>query len=272
MGITMDFADNVTYGASDLNSLRCALATKGVLPEESSSCKVILGEEDGTVKISSGQALFSDGSRCYVDIEGVTLSVIGTSYVYFSRQENSVAVRTSSALPTGGNTVLLAKVTVASSGINITDMREYTVLKIPSCTVNTYDEFILKKKFNDAAVKSYDSSASLKSGTWCKVHEFEVSNQNYRYVCLFDNEEEVQYKSFLAWGDLNSGKYWSSYTTFSNGESTLAYGIDEIILYQNSTSTKRIRFVKNGSKVEVYYYSTVAGDLSYEFDGQIRFA
>lgn len=270
MGIVMDFADNVTYGASDLNSLRCALATKGILPEEANSCKAVLGQQSGTVKICAGQALFSDGARCKVDSDGVTVSITDTCYLYFSRQEDKTEVKTSGSLPSGGNTVLIAKATISSSGISLTDMREYTVLKIPSCTVNTYDDFILKKNFNDAAVKSYDPASSLTSGVWRKVHEFDVSNHNYHYVCLFDNALETQEKSFLAWGDLTKGKYWSAYGR--DGENTLEYGVDEIILYQTLTTTKRIRFVKNGAKIEVLYYSTVPNNLSYYFDGQIRFA
>lgn len=272
MGIKMDFADNVVYGASDLNSLRSALATKGVLPEEASSCKVVKGDTDGIVKVCSGQALFADGSRCEIDIEGTTLSISDSAYIYLSRQENDTEVRSSSVMPTGGNIVLLARAEVSSSGIVLTDMREYTVLKIPSCTVNTYDEFVLKKKLNDAAVKSYDSSSTLRFGTWCKVHEFDVQNQNYRFVCLFDNAEEIQNKAFLAWGNLETGKYWSSYTDIDTGENNLEYGIDEIVLYQTSSSTKRIRLKKQGSKIEMYYYSTVSGNLNYEFDGRICFA
>ncbi len=269
MGIVMDFADNVTYGASDLNSLRCALATKGVLPEESNACKAVLGEQDGTVKICAGQALFSDGSRCSVDEAGVTLTVKDTCYIYFKKQENSVEVMSSASLPTGGDTVLLAQATVASKGITLTDMREYTVLKIPSCTVNTYDEFILKKNFNDAAVKSYDSTASLTAGKWCKVHEFDISNQNYKHVCIFDNAEKVYNKVFLAWGNINTGKYWTAYTV--DDTSTLEYGIDEIVLYHDYKSTRRIRFVKNGAKVEIHYYCTMS-QLPYYFDAKIYFA
>ena len=193
MGIVLDFADNVTYGASDLNSLRCALATKGVLPEEASSCKVVLGEQDGTVKICAGQALFSDGARCSVDEAGVTLTVKDTCYIYFKKQENGVEVMSSGSLPSGGNTVLLAMATVSTTGITLTDMREYTVLKIPSCTVNTYDDFILKKKFNDATVKSYDPAASLTSGEWHKVHEFDVS----MFACLI-MPKILMTRSFLA--------------------------------------------------------------------------
>ncbi len=269
MGIILDFADNVTYGASDLNSLRSALATKGVLPEMSSSCKAILGEQEGTVKICAGQALFSDGSRCNVDEAGVTITVKDTCYIYFKKLENSVEVMSSGSLPTGGDTVLLAQATVATAGITLTDMREYTVLKIPSCTVNTYDEFILKKNFNDATVKSYDPSASLTIATWHKVHEFDVSNQNYKYVCVFDNAEKVNNKVFLAWGDINKGKYWTSYTV--DNTSTLEYGIDEMILYHDYTGTRRLRFVKNGAKIEIYYYCTL-GQLSYYFDAKVRFA
>ena len=274
MGISMDFADNVTYGASDLNNLRCALATKGVLPEESTACKAVLGSQSGTVKVCGGQALFSDGARCAIDAEGVVVTVSSTCYLYLSREEDSAQVKTSGSLPSGGNTVLLAKATVSGSAITLTDMREYTVLKIPSCTVNTYDDFILKKNFNDAAVKSYDSSLSLTSGVWCKVHEFSVSNNNYSYVCLFDNAEEAGDKRFLAWGNLTSGKYWCSYVSSASSpeEAELVFGGDDIVLYQNLTSTKRIKFVKNGGKVEIWYYSTVNHNLSFYFDAQIRFA
>lgn len=269
MGIVMDFADNVTYGASDLNSLRGALATKGVVPEASSSCKAMLDEQEDTVKICAGQALFSDGSRCSVDESGITLTVQETCYIYFKKQENGVEVMSSGSLPSGGDTVLLAQATVSTTGLTLTDMREYTVLKIPSCTVNTYDDFILKKNFNDAAVKSYDPSASLTGGKWCKVHEFDVSNQNYKYVFLFDNAEAVNDKAFLAWGDIDKGKYWSAYTQGSTDE--LEYGIDEIILADSITSTRRIRFVKQGDKVELYYFCTMS-QLSYYFDAQVRFA
>ncbi len=269
MGIILDFADNVTYGASDLNSLRCALATKGVLPEATSSCKAILGEQDGTVKICAGQALFSDGSRCSVDEAGVTVTVNDTCYIYFKKQENGVEVMSSGSLPSGGNTVLLALATVSTTGITLTDMREYTVLKIPSCTVNTYDDFVLKKNFNDATVKSYDSADSLTFGKWHKVHEFDVSNHNYKYVCLFDNAQNSYDKAFLAWGNIDTGKYWTAYTT--DDISTLEYGIDEIVLYHDYTGTRRIRFVKNGAKVELYYYCTMS-QLSYYFNAKVCFA
>ncbi|MDY4977189.1 MAG: hypothetical protein SO147_09885 [Clostridia bacterium] len=274
MGISMDFADNVAYGASDLNSLRCALATKGVLPEESTACMAVLGSQNKTVKICGGQALFSDGARCSIDAEGVSVSVTDTCYLYLSREEDGAQVKTSGSLPSGGNTVLLAKAEVSGNTVSLTDMREYTVLKIPSCTVNTYDEFILKKNFNDAAVKSYDSSKSLTSGVWCKVHEFSVNNQNYKHVCLFDNAETVENKRYLAWGNLNSGKYWCSYVSSltSEEEVDFVYGGDEIVLYQTLTSTKRVRFVKSGAKIEIWYYSTVKNNLPFYFDAQIKFA
>lgn len=266
MGILMDFADNVTYGASDLNSLRCALATKGVLPEESTACKVIAGEQENTVKICGGQALFSDGARCEIDQEGVTLHITDSCYVYLKRQENTVEAMSSGALPSGGDTVLLAQVTVSTQGLEITDMREYTALKIPSCMVNSYEEFYLKKKFNDAAVKSYDPSASLSYGIWCKVHELDVSNYHYRYIMLFDDSADLSNKRFLAWGNLDTGKYWTSHKT--SGESELEYGIDEIVLYQQDFYTKRIRFVKNGSKIELWYLSK-SQSLPYDFYGHI---
>ena len=54
-------------------------------------------------------------------------------------------------------------------------------------------------------------------------------------------------------------------------KSSLEYGVDEIILYRSLTGTRRIRFVKNGAKVDLYYYCSMR-QLSYDFNAQIRFA
>lgn len=131
MAYKVDFLDNETYGCSDLNRIRHMIATKGVMNESESSCKVVSGGTTGTVKIMPGIACFESGASIEVDSEGVTLNVIGssTNYVYFEHDEvaNTIAPRISTTAPTeDSDTVMLANV----AGTAITDAREYSAFRM----------------------------------------------------------------------------------------------------------------------------------------------
>lgn len=131
MAYKSDFLDNEVYGCSDLNRIRQMIATKGVMNESDTSCKVVAGGTSGTVKILPGMACFASGASIEVDSEGVVLNVTGSgkNYVYFEHDQvaNTIAPRISTTAPTADtDTVMLANVV----GTTITDDREFSSFRM----------------------------------------------------------------------------------------------------------------------------------------------
>lgn len=127
MAYSYDFKNNVVYGAEDINGIRASILTKGVVEETSDSCKAEFAE--GKVKISEGQAIFTDGSRIKIDKNGVLLDYETgkVNYVFFLN--NTLAgiceISCQDSLP-DDDYILIAEIDEES---NLKDKRKFVQLK-----------------------------------------------------------------------------------------------------------------------------------------------
>ncbi len=128
MAYSFDFKDNILYGAEDINAVRSSLMTKGVVGETNDSLKV-LKEQEGSIIISEGQAIFEEGCRLAVDSDKVILEYLTgvKNYVYLYNDKLASVCETvvSQTEPTG-DYVMLAEISAEGE---ITDKREFTELK-----------------------------------------------------------------------------------------------------------------------------------------------
>lgn len=163
MGYKYSFVDNVSYGAEDINRIRRALATKGVIPETATSCQVVTGGT-GKVIVMQGMAMFDDGSVIEVASGGVDLTIIPSvkNYVWFERSvitNNAEAKITTT--PPAGDFVKLAEIEADGT---IIDKREYGRMKMP-----TYDSVI-----SNSTIYKYSAGKDTSGTNWVKVDEINL--------------------------------------------------------------------------------------------------
>ncbi len=138
MSYSIDFVNNEKYGADDVNGIRALIMTEGIIKTGETDCLVTLAQS--SIEIAPGQALFDDGCRIEVT-EKETLSHNGSDcYVFFDRNySGDPKPKAGDTLPDG--CVPLARI----SGGELTDLRNFSCLRVPSMQKNRYDskEFTL---------------------------------------------------------------------------------------------------------------------------------
>ena len=220
MSYSIDFANNIRYGADDINIVRSMIMTAGVLQKDDTRCKVSLAE--GVITVAPGEALFYDGCRIEIT-EAETLSYDGEDcYIYLDRCYTSAPkVTTGKTLPS--DAVPLAKI----SGGVVTDIREYSSLKIPSMADNT------------AISRDIDM-------------DFSLPNDISKTVTIeFDDVTDIKYMLFK--------NKFDRFTTrvFFNFEKNYAFGLNHTTVVKGSAQEKLylyetngyIKATKNGNKI-----------------------
>lgn len=153
VGFTYNFIDNVSYGAHDINDIRADIATKGVVPEYDSSLEVI--KSGNRYAVMMGVALFDDGSKLEVDVDGVDIAPqTGVkNYVWLERRDalNDAIVKCTTTEP-AGMFVKLAEINIDGS---VVDKREYGRMRVPA-----YGSNISSNIF-----KRYDKGKDLSTGS-----------------------------------------------------------------------------------------------------------
>ena len=136
MGYTYDFKDNEYYSADDINSIRSAFITAGVLGSESPAMKV--SPTDSGVSVSAGTAIFADGSRLTIDSDGIFLvpeaGVKNYVYLLCDTVLNKNTVNISTDEP-AGDFLMLAEIDEA--GV-VSDRRTFAVAKYASLASQRY--------------------------------------------------------------------------------------------------------------------------------------
>ena len=130
MGYTYDFKNNEFYGAEDINSIRSAFITSGIISGTAPAMAVSVSE--GKVFISEGLAVFADGSSLKIDADGVEMEFQAgvKNYVYLLNDTiiNKNTVNVSTQAP-AGDYLMLAE--IGDDG-TVSDMRVFASAKYAS--------------------------------------------------------------------------------------------------------------------------------------------
>lgn len=254
MAYVSDFNSNVVYGAADINTIRQAISTAGIINESENAMKVVaIG--GGKVRISEGQALFADGARIAVDVEGVELNVIGAgkNYVFVKREMNSAEPYISTD-PPAGDYVPLAEVT----GQTVTDTREFAAFKIMRGLGNGY--FVKK---------NVEYVTPPLNTTWQKAHEIDVEtalfkfgaicNPSYpsehggaRYYCTWDFENDT----IAGFRRTSDGSVYAFYNAANGFE---------------ISSDRHIKLIYNGNKIEFWQKRESSGGNDPAYSASFEF-
>lgn len=188
MGILYDFMNNKAYGAADINNIRSAIISKGVVPEELASCGVVASATSGKVRISPGTAFFDDGARITIESPGEELSYSSsaTNYVYLlnNKTANKCEALCSSTYPSG-DYVMLA--TVSSAGA-ITDKRTYAKMKVPNFDSDWGKTRIIRVQMQgDGTIKPAEKDIAIGGGG------------GYHYFTFYSNPATYVTRPFVGW-------------------------------------------------------------------------
>ena len=251
-GISIEFDDilndGVSYTPSDLNQLFAAIVSDGVTKD---SCRVMMN--DGNAKVSAGTIVFADGSTLTVDSAGVVLTVTQgvKNYVYAITQPslNHNYLKCETTAPTG-DYVMLAEV---ENGV-VTDKRKFAASKFVA-GYNMHEVFNVNKSYT---APYWDDA--INPTNWRLVDTIPVKKSDYK-KCLFKNNDAT----YLNTEDTPIEVIWDLDTEScgyggSLGYQERPYSNDRIRIYRYSNSTVGsgfyIKFVRNGSNIEVYSISS----------------
>ena len=168
-GVEDPFSEGVPYNLSKFNEAGALLYTAGAVPETADTLKVVQSGEN-KVRIYPGTAFFSDGSVIEIEAGGHELDVTAgvKNYVYLKNDlstSNTSYPVCSTAAP-NGDFVPLAEISDIGE---ITDKRTYARGKLPGYASNAQYTMEISDRFSmnvkDPVVKTYD-----------------IGNNSYRYL------------------------------------------------------------------------------------------
>lgn len=178
-GIADVFHDGTSYNTSDLNKIMQAVAETGIKYSSGNSCKVI-SYSGNKVKVLEGTAFFSDGSMIKIDSDGVILNYTEgiENYVYLkgnidAKNQNEVCCSTIAA---SGDIIPLA--TIHANG-DIEDTRIFCKGKI----AGFQSDFMQKKKI------SFTYSLRGDDGTY-QDFTFDLGGYGFSHIINITNLEE----------------------------------------------------------------------------------
>lgn len=213
-GVADVFFDGTSYNTSDLNKIAASFSTGGIKYTSSTSCKAIK-YSSGSVKILEGTAFFNDGSIIKIDSDGVILSYAAgkKNYVYLkgninAENKNEVCC---SLTPGVGDVVQIA--VIDESG-NITDTREFCRGKIAG-----YQSTFSKPK-------RITLEYSLIGGTGaCQDFTYDLDGYGYSHII------DISLKERSMKGDSNSPVAFGIYDIANNFSMTLCHRLDRTSVY-----------------------------------------
>jgi len=175
----IDFVNNEKYGADDLNAVRTAIMTEGVIKKGDADCLVTL-LADG-IHIDAGEALFNDGCRIELT-ESHTLSYDGSDCYVFLDRSYYDAPKAAAGASLPENCIPLAEI----SGDIVTDMRPFATLKLPAMAPNRYMTKELALDFSDNKPKQITSSITFEDRTDINYLTFILTFGKYQTKVFID--------------------------------------------------------------------------------------
>lgn len=187
MGYTYDFKNNELYSADDINSIRASFISSGVLGSTVPALNVTIS--DGKVFVSSGMAVFADGSSLRVDDEGVELEYTegAINYVYLLNDSllNKNTVNISTEAPVG-DYVLLAEIDETGT---ISDKRTYATAKYAALGIQRcYVDLTIPGKTN-----GWDGTEFVLLGTLNVDKNLRAVTLQNKYDYYYQYKEETKF-------------------------------------------------------------------------------
>lgn len=267
MGHTFSFADNVSYGAgdinnviskvvtggvaevfyngtsyntSDLNKIANYISTYGVRTAAGNTLKVVKNTSN-TVKVLSGGAFMADGAYTEVDNDGVILEFVRgqKNYVYI---KNNLAETNSidfvcGITPPSGDCVPLAEI---DKNGNITDKRVYCKGKLAG-----YQSDVNQSKMIEVP---YEIRANCIQKT--KTVTVDMGGFGYSKIINMTQTVTEDYNCGFGHYDINSESYYGCY---ANEDNELKVTTDKLMIYVSDTTAGKdivsVSFNVDGSKL-----------------------
>ncbi len=199
-GVEDSFEDGVAYNLSGLNEAGTLVYTSGVVSETILTLKVTAGNTQNTILINPGTAFFNDGSVIEIEAGGHELSYTPGVKNYVYLKNDLISTNTSYPVcsedaPTG-DFVYLAEI---SENGKISDKRTYAKGKLPGYQSNDNYRMVIKDYV-------YLEGKSTVSKT------YDIGNNNFKFLMVrnegvLNSYETVNYG--LGLYDFETGKYIS---------------------------------------------------------------
>ncbi len=281
MAITYSFVDGASYGPEDINSITSSLVGAGVAPfltkdsynvsdlnvltealvEEGvqlEGCKCAVsnvGAQNMSVSVGQGIVFFASGARLEVDSDGYTVAVTpntaGYIYAYFNSALQTADILFAEELPTDGESVVLAQLTV--DGV-LKDKRVFARSKIGTMGTNIaltvgftpLDEPVL-----------YWEAGSLVSYILSRVEDVNLSKFNFAQVCTDGVLGGSNTSNILGFGE------WTAFFDINDG--TIKYGLHDgnvwaanCLYYTSSTTRYELEIIEGKLCLYVRCYKSDA--------------
>lgn len=269
MAYTFSFADNVSYGASDVNSVINKIVTKGVadvffdgvnyntsdlnkIAETVAESGIIYGsgasmkvvsENSGTVKVTAGSAFMADGASVTVDSDGVVLGYTEGQKNYVYIKNNLLSNNTIDIVCdlTGGGSDSVPLAEISAEG-EIIDTREFCKGKLAGYQSNVNQAKIIEVPF------------SIRTNNHATSQTVTVDLDGYGYskiICLPKSVNSAAYgDKTLGYCDLYSNTYYS----VCRNNSGLGVLTDRLNIYtliaSRGNDTVDVRFKLNDRRLE----------------------
>lgn len=150
-GVADVFFDGVNYNTSDLNKIAKTVAESGIIYASGASMKVV-SENSGTVKVTAGSAFMADGASVTVDSDGVVLGYTEGQKNYVYIKNNLLSNNTIDIVCdlTGGGSDSVPLAEISAEG-EIIDTREFCKGKLAGYQSDVNQTKIIEVPFSITA-------------------------------------------------------------------------------------------------------------------------
>lgn len=263
-GVAEVFYNGTSYNTSDLNKIASYISTYGVRTAAGNALKAVKNTTN-TVKVLSGGAFMADGAYTEVDNDGVILEFVRgqKNYVYIKNnlaETNSIDFVCELTEPSG-DTVPLAE--IDQSG-NITDVRVYCKGRLAGYQSDVNQSKIIEVPYE------------IKANCYGNSQTVTVDMGGLGYSRIFNITQSVTkgYNCGFGHYDISTGSYYGCYPGDSN---KLKVTTDKLMINMSSTSKGddevSVTFAVDGSKLNctiTAIYGKGANDSSYStFSGTL---
>ena len=206
-GVADVYFDGLNYNTSDLNKIANAVAESGVTFGSGASMKVV-GNGTGTVKVTAGTAFMSDGANITVDSDGVVLEYTQGQKNYVYIQNNLLASNTIDIVCglTGGGSDTVPLAEISADG-TITDTRKFCRGKTAGYQSAVNQTKIIEIPF------SFTTNYIGKNQTI----SVDLGGRQYSRIVNLTSAEGTTTGAMMGYCNLNDNSYYSLHKDSSNG-------------------------------------------------------
>ncbi len=245
-GVADPFADGVSYNAEKINDIVKTVYSDGVVPDSVDTLKVSR-IADGTISIAPGLAFFKDGSTIRItEAHQMPYTQGAINYVYLKQdlaEQNRNYPVCSTDGPVGDDYVLLAEI---GTGGSITDKRTYAKGRVPGYQSNANCSIETK------IMLSVNVSTSGTTGTKSYTVDMGVNNYSRVFVLPWYSGNTIKGTSHMGLYTFADDSYLSMHSIPNKGSGT---STDKLVIASERSGgfahPASLRFSLNGSKLSI---------------------